>query len=506
MLMLSNKQMLLLSNKLAFTFLFLAVFLANVPFASSQDGLSDSVTAQSIEDSLYSDQYTKDSGTKLFGMDLAPGITVEGPGITGNKESSEGFFFEKTIKIEPDTDIEALLKIIESKLPDGDDVLKSFLNSLHYSFKEEKILAYVKVHFRPDQLPFLKSSHVVIGNLVSEKEKMENWKEELRREETASLSTITSGNAPQTISLFGSPIDAADSRVAADSALEESDRIAFDRNRFNQSGSVSCLGGGTPEPMISLTMFQRGNTLSSSIVVPEDTDHRIEIGYSVLNKLMGFHCKPVLNKNFSQNIETDNGPGKVTGALNSLLLNGSTNPEFKNASKANSIILKVKSSGTMFIDTTGPNYKSKFSLPSYRLSLDIDSARKDSEKLLLLKVRGFGRVSLKCESLIARFSHNFMADSVVGGITGGISDSLSGMANLLKDFLDVGDVKIANVNGINQYETGGTLSFDLNIQSEEIAIDLQKTSRRYYGDDCPVELSRFKVYDNDRIVIDFKAK
>ena len=142
--------------------------------------------------------------------------------------------------------------------------------------------------------------------------------------------------------------------------------------------------------------------------------------------------------------------------------------------RRNAIRLKARSSGTIFIDTTGPNYKSTFSLPSYELSLNIDNSRIDSQNLLMVTVKGSGRVYLKCQSLIARFSHNFMADSIIDGMTCGVSDSLSGMANLLQDFLDVGDVKIAKVSGTNSYETGGTLRFDLSIQSEEISIDLQK--------------------------------
>ena len=278
--------MLLFRNKMfVYIVLFFSTVMMNVPVGFCQQQLSDSQLAQSIEQDLYGDEYTKDSGKTLFGVVLAPGITVEGPGITGNEEGNEGFFFEKTITIAPDTDIAALLKIIESKLPDSDGTLQSFLSSLHYSFKEEKIVALVKVHFRPGKMPYLESSHVVIGNIVPEKQKMSTLKEELAGEEAAFLSNLSTREQPSFISLFGSTADAA---VPSDASDTRKDAVPFDGNRPDPSRMRSCIGGDDPEPMVPLALFQRNKPQSASVVVPKDANHRIEVSYSVLKKLVAF--------------------------------------------------------------------------------------------------------------------------------------------------------------------------------------------------------------------------
>ena len=389
--------------------------------------------------------------TKFYGADLPKGVTVVGPGIV-RKAGSTDFYFEKTFVIAANSDLKSLLEQIKSKFGDSLKVLEEFLDALHYSFQEERLQVYVKVQFSKQKPPQLVKSHVVVGTMVPEAERRE--------------------------------------------------KAIADRQRAQQSlgtldGGIGLLGVGDSERLIT------GEIISNPIistVVPESS-HRIEISLSVLERLMAFYVKPIVGKKFEKPEEDDT---KLSATIEKL---GFAKASLIAHKPRNLIGLEAKIKGTMWKDLTGPwNYDGYFQIDSYNLGFEFNHKKTDKSNKLSVVVSGAGNVVLYDDSIAASLGNWLSSGSVLSGIREGISSSIGGLGMTIKDFVQTEKVELKNLKTSGSWEKHNDLHFNLNFQSNPVEIDITKTITKYFGQDFPVELSRFKIYEGDRLVIDLDEK
>ena len=362
----------------------------------------------------------------------------------GIKRIDDGFTLEKTIVAAPNAELKKLLDLLKQKFGNDIDVLTSLLDALHFSFRGERLLISFKVRFTRKEPPVLVKSHVVIGTITPE-------------------------------------------------AKRQRDVIAAQNRTSDPLSSTGLLG------VSGLDAINVDQTHITDVKIPEAA-HRLEISMSVLKKMLAFYTKPILNKNFKQETKTMKLQARLErfGMSNFIVLG-------KRAQDYISLNAKIK--GDVWEDLTGPfNYKSFYIIDSYTMGLHFSHSKDSKGNKLSVVVSGAGNVVMYDDSIAATLGNWLAKESVLTSIRNGIEGSIGGLGGTLKNFVETGEVKMKSVDTKNSWEYQSDIHFDLSFESNPITIDISKTITKYFGDNFPYELSRFKVYEGDRMVIDLNEK
>ena len=362
----------------------------------------------------------------------------------GIKRIDDGFTLEKTIVAAPKAELKKLLDLLKQKFGKDIEVLTAMLDALHYSFKGERLLISFKVRFTRKEPPVLLQSHVVIGTITPEEKRQQR-------------------------------------------VLEAQQR------RHRPLGSTGLLDVAGLEPI------KVDNSHITNVKIPRAA-HRLEISMAVLKKMLAFYTKPILNKEFKQETKTMKLKARLERfGIENFIIPGRRARDF--------ICLIAKIKGDVWEDLTGPfNYKSFYIIDSYAMGLQFHHNKDTKGNKLSVVVSGTGNVVMYDDSIAATLGNWLAKDSVLGNIRNGIENSIDGLGGTLKNFVETGDVKMKSVETKNSWESQGDIHFDLCFETNPITIDISKTITKYFGENFPYELSRFKIYEGDRMVIDLNEK
>ena len=362
----------------------------------------------------------------------------------GIKRIDDGFTLEKTIVAAPKADLKKLLELLKAKFGNDMEVLTSLLDALHYSFKGERLLISFKVRFTRKEPPVLLSSHVVIGTITPEEKRQQQVREAQAK-------------------------------------------------RHRPLGSTGLLDVAGLDPI------KVDNSHITSVNIPRAA-HRLEISMAVLKKMLAFYAKPILNKEFKQETKTMKLKARLEKfAMENYIIPGRRARDF--------ICLDAKIKGDVWEDLTGPwNYKSFYIIDSYSMGLQFSHNKNSKGNKVSVVVSGTGNCVMYDDSIAATLGNWLAKDSVLSNIRNGIKNSIDGLGGTLKNFVETGDVKMNSVETKNSWESQGDIHFDLCFETKPITIDISKTITKYFGENFPYELSRFKIYEGDRMVIDLNEK